>query len=51
MYYQEYDETLTNNTHYKVGKVLKKTIRNLGGNIPEELPTQKKSLKKQKKKK
>ena len=34
-----------NNTHYKVGKAVRETIEELGGTMPEDLPTPKKSLK------
>ncbi len=34
-----------NNAHYEVGKTVRKTIRELGGTMPEELPTPKKSIK------
>ena len=34
-----------NNTHYVVGKKIRKTIKELGGTMPEDLPTPKKSLK------
>jgi len=34
-----------NNTHYKVGKKIRKTIKELGGTMPEEMPTPNKSLK------
>lgn len=33
------------NTHYKVGKAVRKTIQKLGGTMPEDLPTPEKSLK------
>ncbi len=32
-------------THYEVGKEVRNTIRRLGGTMPEDLPTPKKSLK------
>jgi DNA-damage-inducible protein D len=32
-------------THYNVGKTVRKAIEQLGGNMPEELPTPKKSIK------
>jgi len=38
-------EQIATNTHYKVGKVVRKTIKYLGGTMPEELPTPKKSIK------
>ena len=34
-----------NKTHYKVGQEVRNTIKRLGGTMPEELPTPKKSLK------
>ena len=34
-----------NKTHYDVGAKIRKTIKELGGTMPEELPTPKKSLK------
>lgn len=39
------NEQVATNTHYKVGKVVRDTIKNLGGTMPEDLPTPKKSLK------
>ncbi len=36
-------------THYKVGKKIRKTIKELGGTMPEDLPTPNKSLKEIKK--
>ncbi len=38
-------EDKANKTHYKVGKKVRQTIKDLGGTMPEELPTPKKSLK------
>lgn len=38
-------ENLATNTHYKVGKTVRKAIKELGGTMPEDLPTPKKSLK------
>lgn len=35
-----------NQTHYEVGKTVRETIKNLGGTMPEDLPTPDKSLKK-----
>lgn len=32
-------------THYKVGKAVRETIKNLGGTMPEKLPTPEKSIK------
>lgn len=34
-----------NKTHYEVGKTVRKTIQELGGTMPEELPTPEKSVK------
>ena len=34
-----------NNTHFEVGAKIRKTIEELGGTMPEELPTPEKSLK------
>ncbi len=42
---EEADEQIATNTHYKVGKAIRDTIKNLGGTMPENLPTPKKSLK------
>lgn len=42
---KEQSEKLATDTHYKVGKEIRKTIQNLGGTMPEELPTLEKSLK------
>ncbi len=38
-------ESEANKTHYEVGKAVRDTIKKLGGTMPEELPTPKKSLK------
>lgn len=38
-------EQLATNTHYKVGKAIRNTIKELGGTMPEDLPTPKKSIK------
>ena len=38
-------ETEANKAHYEVGSKIRKTIKELGGTMPEELPTPKKSLK------
>ena len=37
-------ESKANDTHYKVGKKIRKTIQELGGTMPEDMPTPKKSL-------
>ncbi len=42
---EEPNEQVATNTHYKVGKAVRDTIKNLGGTMPENLPTPKKSLK------
>lgn len=34
-----------NMTHYEVGKAVRETIKNLGGTMPEDLPTPEKSIK------
>ena len=38
-------EHIANITHYKVGSKIRNTIRELGGVLPEDLPTPDKSLK------
>ena len=38
-------EKEANNIHFEVGKKIRKTIKELGGTMPEDLPTPKKSLK------
>ena len=38
-------EDKANNTHYKVGKIVRKTIKEIGGTMPEDLPTPEKSIK------
>ncbi len=38
-------ETEANQVHYEVGSKIRETIKELGGTMPEELPTPKKSLK------
>ena len=42
---EEPHEQIATNTHYKVGKAVRDTIKNLGGTMPEDLPTPNKSLK------
>lgn len=42
---EEPNEQIATNTHYKVGKAVRDTIKKLGGTMPEELPTPEKSLK------
>jgi DNA-damage-inducible protein D len=39
------NENKANKTHYEVGAKIRKTIKELGGTMPEDLPTPKKSLK------
>ena len=39
-----------NNTHFEVGKVVRNTIKELGGTMPEDLPTPTKSIKELEKK-
>ena len=46
----ENSEKVAINTHYKVGKAVRKTIKELGGTMPEDLPTPNKSLKELEKK-
>ena len=41
----ENSEKVAINTHYKVGRAVRKTIKELGGIMPEDLPTPDKSLK------
>ena len=42
---EEPNEQIATNTHYKVGKAVRDTIKKLGGTMPEKLPTPKKSIK------
>jgi len=42
---KEYSEKIATNTHYIVGKTIRNTIKELGGTMPEDLPTPSKSLK------
>lgn len=42
---KESSEQLATDTHYKVGKTIRKAIKELGGTMPEELPTPEKSIK------
>ena len=39
------NEKEANKAHYEVGSKIRRTIKELGGTMPEELPTPKKSLK------
>jgi len=41
----ESSEQIATNTHYKVGKAVRNTIKKIGGTMPEDLPTPNKSLK------
>ena len=47
---REPNEQTATNTHYKVGRAVRDTIKKLGGTMPEDLPTPKKSLKELEKK-
>ena len=38
-------ERKANKTHYEVGKKVRKAIADIGGTMPEDLPTPEKSLK------
>mgnify|MGYP005793728765 FL=1 len=38
-------EKEANKTHYNIGKIVRKAIKEAGGTMPEDLPTPKKSLK------
>ena len=38
-------KTIANQTHYDVGKKVRQTISELGGTMPEDLPTPGKSIK------
>ena len=38
-------ESDANSTHYKVGTKIRQTIKQLGGTMPEDMPTPEKSLK------
>lgn len=38
------NEKIATNTYYKVGKTLRKAIEELGGTMPEDLPTPEKSI-------
>ncbi|WP_196591387.1 DNA damage-inducible protein D [Pectinatus frisingensis] len=44
-----HSKTAANKTHYDVGKAVRTTIKNLGGTMPEDLPTPKTSISKIKK--
>ena len=38
-----YGEQKANQTHYEVGRKIRKTIEELGGTMPEDLPTPEKA--------
>ena len=42
---KENNEKMATDTHYLVGKTIRKAIKELGGTMPEDLPTPEKSLK------
>ena len=42
---EEPNEQIATNAHYKVGKTVRKAIEQLGGTMPENLPTPEKSIK------
>lgn len=42
---KQQSDKIASDTHYKVGKAIRKTIKELGNTMPEELPTPKKSIK------
>ena len=42
---EEPNKQVASSTHYKVGKAVRDIIKNLGGTMPEDLPTPKRSLK------
>ena len=41
----EPNEQIATDTHYRVGRAIRNTIKELGGTMPEKLPTPKKSIK------
>lgn len=47
---QVYDEELANDTHFNVGRTIRKTIQELGNTMPENLPTPHESIQDLKKK-
>lgn len=47
---QVYDENLANDTHFNVGRTIRKTIQELGNTMPENLPTPHESIQDLKKK-
>ena len=38
-------ETIANETHYKIGQIVRNAIKEAGGTMPEDMPTPEKSLK------
>lgn len=42
---EQESEQIATDTHYRVGKAIRETIEKLGGTMPEDLPTPKKSIK------
>jgi len=42
---KETNEVAANDTHYLVGKTIREAIKKLGGTMPEDQPTPKKSVK------
>ena len=42
---EEKSEKQANDTHYNVGRVIRKAIEEIGGTMPEDLPTPEKSIK------
>jgi len=42
---EKYSEKISSDTYYKVGKAIRKTIKDLGNIMPEDLPTPKKTIK------
>ena len=42
---KEKSEKQANDTHYNVGRVIRKAIEEIGGTMPEDLPTPEKSIK------
>ena len=39
------EKTQANQTHFEVGRKVRQTIKELGGTMPEDLPTPEKSIK------
>ena len=44
------NENEANNVHFEIGRKVRNTIKNIGGTLPEKLPTPTKSLKELEKK-